>query len=251
LLKKRIIPILLLKDGRLVKGINFSNYRDVGNPISSAAVYNSQQADELIVLNIDSDSIKPLVSILKELSGVCFMPLTLGGGVKSFDDAALLIREGADKVVVNTLCYEAPDEVRKISDHFGKQALVCAIDVRYQEGQYFVFSKCGVCKEFESFEQAIKRRVSLGAGEILVQSIDHDGTMKGYDLNMVNYVSSIVEKLPILVSGGCGDYNDIKALFLSTSADAAVCGSLFNFSDSNPIRAKSFLSNYGIPLKKV
>jgi len=251
LLKKRIIPILLLKDGRLVKGINFSNYRDVGNPISSAAVYNSQQVDELIVLNIDSDSFKPLASILKELSSVCFMPLTLGGGVKSFDDAALLIAEGADKVVVNSLCYEAPDEVRKISNHFGKQALVCAIDVRYQEGQYFVFSKCGACKEFESFEQALKRRVSLGAGEILVQSIDHDGTMKGYDLNMVNYASSIVEKLPILASGGCGDYNDIKTLFLSTSADAAVCGSLFNFSDSNPIRAKSFLSNYDIPLKKV
>jgi len=251
--KKRLIPLMLLKDGRLVKGKQFSSYKDVGDPVKSAAVYNSQLADELIILNIGSSSIQPLLDILDELSKVCFMPIALGGGIRSVEDAVTLIRHGADKVVVNTLCKRMPTAISRISELVGRQALICAIDVRWDEelGDYVVYTESGKCKETISLNESIQTMSELGAGEIFIQSIDRDGTAQGYDVELASRVVEIAPKLPVIAAGGCGDYRHLKELFLDADVEAAACGSIFNFSDSNPIRAKAFLNNYDIKLKKV
>ncbi len=253
MVKKRIIPLMLLKDGRLVKGKQFGSYKDVGDPVKSASVYNSQQADELIVLNIGSVSIEPLLEILDELSKVCFMPISLGGGIRSVDDAVSLIRHGADKVVMNTLCQREPNFIKQISNLVGRQALVCAIDVRWDSdiSDYVVYTDSGKTKEKTSLSDTVKMMSELGAGEIFIQSIDHEGCLQGYDLALSGKVVTMSPKLPVIAAGGCGDYTHLRELFLEVDIEAAACGSIFNFTDSNPMRAKAFLKNYDIQLKKV
>jgi len=253
MLKKRIIPILLLKKGRLVKGCQFDNYRDVGDPVKSAGVYSSQQADELIILNTQGGSITPLLEIIEPLCAACFMPLSLGGGIRSEADAAKLIAKGADKVVLNSLCYQSPADIKALSNRFGRQAVVCAIDVRYsqEKGDYQLFSHNGSQPQAVSLQSHVQTLIEHGAGEIMIQSIDRDGGMQGFDIELIATTRQLAATLPIIAAGGSGNYEHLKALFLSTDVDAVVCGSLFNFSDSNPIRAKAFLQNYDIPFKKV
>ena len=254
MLKKRIVPIMLLSNGRLVKGRQFSAYRDVGDPVKSAAVYNSQLADELVIININQgQGIAPLLAIVDKLSRVCFMPLTLGGGIRSLDDGAALIMRGADKILVNSLCYRDLGVITALSQRFGKQAVICAVDARWHAEQqcYRLYSECGSMAETISLEQHIEALIKAGAGEILIQSIDHDGSMQGYDLNLIHQVQQHAGATPLLAAGGSGNYDHLKELFLTSQVDAAICGSLFNFSDSNPLRAKAYLLNYNIPLKKV
>lgn len=254
MLKKRIVPIMLLNNGRLVKGQQFSTYRDVGDPVQSASVYNSQLADELVIININQgQGIEPLLDIIDKLSRVCFMPLTLGGGIRSLDNGAALIMRGADKILVNSLCYRDLGVITALSQRFGKQAVVCAIDARWHEkqGDYILYSECGSRMEEISLKKHIKALIKAGVGEILIQSIDHDGSMQGYDLNLIHRVQQYAGTTPLLAAGGSGNYEHLKELFLTSQVDAAVCGSLFNFSDSNPLRAKAYLLNHNIPLKKV
>lgn len=253
MLKRRIIPVQLLLDGRLVKTVRFGDWRDVGDPVKSSAVYNSQYADELIFLNIDRErgSVKPLADLLHAVSEVCFMPLSVGGGVRSFDDAAYLIQNGADKVVINTAAYNDPTILSRVAERFGAQAVVVGIDARLgTDGRYLAVSNCGRDVEAASIEEHILTCETAGAGEFLIQSINRDGMMEGFDMPLLRLACSTA-KVPVIGCGGSGQYNHLKEAFLETGVNALACGSLFNFSDSNPLRAKAFLSNYGLQFKVV
>lgn len=254
MLKKRIIPVQLLMDGRLVKTVRFGEWRDVGDPVKSSAVYNSQYADELIFLNIarEDRSIAPLISIIEAVSKVCFMPLAVGGGIVTADEAAQLIRTGADKIVLNSVLYRDRGVITTTADRFGAQAVIVAIDARFDPdaGDYRLYSDCGRIRENVSLDDHVARCIAAGAGEILIQSIDRDGTMRGYDLELVRRVQAMA-RIPVIAAGGSGNYEHLRDLYLETGVSAAACGSLFNFSDSNPIRAKAYLSNHGLHFKVV
>ena len=204
MLKKRIIPIQLLLDGRLVKTVQFDRWRDVGDPVKSSSVYNSQYADELIFLNIarEERTIAPLLSLIEEVSRVCFMPLAMGGGIATARDAAELIRTGADKIVLNSIAYTDRGVIQQTAERFGSQAVIVSIDARFDEplGVYALCSDCGRIRQNVSLEDHIKRCVDAGAGEIMIQSIDRDGTMQGYDIELVRRTQAAA--LPALQSRG-------------------------------------------------
>ena len=252
MLKKRIIPIQLLIDDRLVKTVRFGEWRDVGDPVKSAAVYDSQLADELIFLNISrtTRSVQDLSRLINEVSKQCFMPISIGGGINSPDDAAFLILNGADKVVVNTSIYSSPEIISETAKKFGAQSVIVSIDASWDEDAkaYKLYADCGRRLMAVSLSDHVKSCGDSGAGEIMIQSIDRDGTMTGYDLKLIELVMSATN-LPVIAAGGSGNYEHLKDVFLKTGVSAVACGSLFNFSDSNPIRAKAFLSNYGLNFK--
>lgn len=252
-LKKRIIPLMLVKGQRLVKTCQFKGDRDVGDPIKSAGVYSNQFADELIILNIErtKDSLLRLSELLQGISEVCFMPLAIGGGIRSYEDAAKLIAQGADKVVLNSVCYNNPNVITQIADNFGSQAVTVAVDCLAESHNHWsCWSDGGSQKQSLSLEQHIARIKAAGAGEILIQSINQDGAMSGMDTALIKRVCDLTN-LPVIGCGGAGDYNHLKEAFLSTGVDALAMGSIFNFTDSNPIRAKAFLTNYNLDFKKV
>lgn len=252
MLKKRIIPIQLLVDGRLVKTKQFDEYRDVGDPVASSRVYSAQNADELVFLNINRGqrTLEPLLPLLERVSEVCFMPLSLGGGINRIADAELLIRHGADKVVVNSATYRAPELIEEIAGKFGSQAVVVSIDARREAEGHGLYSDCGRRREAIGLEEHVARVIERGAGEILVNSIDRDGTMSGFDVELIE---AVVKRspIPVIACGGAGHYEHMRDAFQQTGVSALAVGSLFNFGDNNPIRAKAFLSNHGIPFKVV
>lgn len=252
MLKKRIIPVQLLLDDRLVKTVNFDQYRDVGDPVQSSKVYSHQDADELIFLNIKRSerSIQPLVGLLDRLAEVCFMPLALGGGIQSVGDAEALIKSGADKVVINSATYRELALLTRIADKFGTQAVVASIDVRREERGYALYSNCGRTREPVALDEHISRVVEHGAGEIFVNSIDRDGSMSGYDIELIALAMRYAA-VPVIACGGAGNYEHMREAFCATSVSALACGSLFNFGDNNPLRAKAFLSNYQLPFKVI
>jgi len=251
MLKRRIIPIELLSAGRLVKTKGFEAPRDVGNPVKSSKVYSDQDADELVLLHIDrtSQDIKRLVAAVTQIAEHCFVPLTAGGGIASVSDAARLFEAGADKVLINSAAFRNPGLITEISDRYGRQAVVVGIDVRKENGEYALFSKCGALKERPLLEEHISAVVAAGAGEILIQRIEFDGVMKGYDQALLRRAVA-VSPVPLIAAAGAGHFLHLKEAF-DVGVDAAACGSLFNFGDNNPLRAKAFLKNYGIPLKRV
>jgi len=254
MLKKRIIPVQLLLKNRLVKTKLFDKFIDVGNPIRSSKIYNDSDADELIFLNIDKKerSIKPLLQVLEEVSKVCFMPLALGGGIKDLEDIKTLFRSGADKVIINSAIYKNYTLITKASNLFGKQSIVVSIDAKKDDRneKYILFSECGKKKEDISLLEHVKTCEKNGAGEVFINSMDNDGLMKGYDINLIKQVVKNCN-LPIIACGGAGNFNHMKDAFEKTNISALACGSLFNFGDNNPIRAKSFLQNYNLNFKIV
>lgn len=251
MLKRRIIPIELLSGGRLIKTRVFSDSRDVGDPVKSSKVYSDQDADELVLLNVDrgNRTVSDLAAILSRIAEHCFVPLTAGGGISCTDDAASLFSAGADKVVLNSIAYRNPSVVTDISSRYGQQAVVASVDVRHENGNYTLYSDCGRCRETSGLEEHITSVIAAGAGEILVQSIDHDGKMTGYDLELMRRVLA-VSSVPVIAAAGAGNFSHLKDV-LELGVAAAACGSLFNFGDNNPLRAKAFLKNYSIPLKRV
>ena len=251
MLKKRIIPIQLLSGGRLVKGRNFDNYRDVGDPVKSSHVYSMQDADELILLNIDGhDCLSDLISLLPKLSEKVFMPISIGGGIRNYNDAAMLKKEGADKVVLNSVTYNNYKIITEIANNYGCQSVSVCIDVREVDSTYLLFSENGHIQHSVSLNEHIESCIEAGAGEIILQSVDRDGSMNGFDASLA-LVANKYTTTPFILAGGSGDYSHIKDVFLSSRTSAVACGSLFNFSDSSPIRAKHYLKNYGINYKRV
>ena len=254
MLKKRIIPVQLLHEGRLVKPVKFAEWRDVGDPVKSSAVYNSTLADELIFLNIarDNRSIEALGTIIKKVSEVIFMPLAMGGGIASAADASFLILNGADKIVLNTRAYTNPEIITETAERFGAQSVVVSIDVRRDDatGDYALYSDCGRQLRRLSLEEHVANVEKAGAGEIVIQSIDREGTMSGFDIPLIQRTMKAT-KLPVIATGGSGSIDQLREAFLETDVGAIACGSLFNFSDTNPMRAKAFLTNHGLPFKVV
>jgi cyclase len=248
MLKKRVIPMLLLRNGRMVKGVNFNNYRDTGNPATAVRIYTSQDTDELIFLDIDAslNSRAALVDIVRESAKECFMPLAAGGGISSVDDVRQLLLAGADKVVITTSAVTNPQLITEVSKHFGNQCVVAGIDYKTNGNESKVWIRCGTEEtELDPLDHA-KRLVQRGAGEVILNSIDHDGKMMGYDLVMAEKVASALN-VPVIIAGGAGNFAHLAALLGKTSASAAACASLFHFGDNNPIRARSYLKNLNIP----
>lgn len=252
MLKKRIIPIELLYSGRLVKSVKFTSFRDVGDPVKSSKVYSDQDADELMVLNISrvDRKIDSILKVVNDIAQNCFVPLTVGGGINSVEDAIKLFEAGADKVLVNSAALKNASILSEISRLFGNQAVVVGIDVKLDsDGEFHIYSDCGRYLEPLKLNEYIGLVTKAGVGEVFIQSIDNDGVMNGYDFNLLKYVKKTTD-VPIIAGGGAGHFSHILKAF-ECGIDAAACGSLFNFGDNNPLRAKAFLKNYSIPLKNL
>ena len=252
MLKKRIIPVELLNKDRLVKSFKFNKFRDVGDPLKSSQVYCAQDADELILLNIDREqrAVFDTARWLRKISGKCFMPIAAGGGVASIDDAKMLFDAGTEKIIVNTAAYSNPALLEEIAVRWGSQALVVSVDVSQNaQGEYILKSDCGRKDEGSQLIQHIENVINFGAGEILINSIDRDGVMEGYDITLINLLRPVCA-VPMIICGGSGRYHHLKDAF-QFGVNAVACGSLFNFGDNTPLRVKSFLKNYHIPLKQI
>jgi cyclase len=249
-LKKRVIPLLLLSDGRLVKGRQFSAFRDTGDPRAAVRIYSAQDADELVFLDIQATlrSRAALVDVVRDAAAECFMPLAAGGGVTSVADVRELLLAGADKVVINTAAVTAPDVVTAAATQFGTQCVIAGIDYRRGPDGDRVWIRCGTeMTAYTPVEHAV-RLVALGAGEIFLNAIDRDGMMAGYDLATADAVARAVA-VPVIVCGGAGNFHHLAEVFTRTSVSAAACASLFHFGDNNPIRARSYLRNHDIPMR--
>ena len=209
MLKKRLIPLMLLDNGRLIKTIKFGTCRDVGDPVQSAKVYSDQNADELLILNVSRDDrrITKTLEILRELSKNCFMPLTVGGGITSIEDVRILIRSGADKVLINTAAYQDLDFLKVIVREFGSQALIIGIDCTGAVDKWQCLSNCGSVVENIELENHLRQVQEAGAGELLIQSVDRDGVMCGLDLDLLRKVTRFA-KIPVIGAGGVGNYHD-------------------------------------------
>ena len=252
MLKKRLIPLMLIDNGRLIKTVKFGASRDVGDPVQSAKVYSDQNADELLILNASRDdrTITKTLEILRELSKNCFMPLTVGGGITSIEDVRILIRSGADKVLVNSAAYRNLDLLKIIVREFGSQALIIGIDCLGEAGRWSCLSNCGSIVESIELEDHLRRVLEAGAGELLIQSVNRDGAMCGLDLDLLRKVT-LCAKIPVIGAGGVGNYHDLLDGYKIEGIDAIGVASLFHFSDSNPHRAKAMLQNHNLNFKLV
>lgn len=250
MLKKRIIPLLLWQQGKLVKSRQFRNNRVVGDLVKTCKVYSDQDADEIMILNIDQEISRTAVFLesIEELSRNIMMPVSVGGGIKSIWDAEAAFRAGADKIVLNSVLYSEASLLKQLSSSFGAQSIVASIDFLSTENGVRLFSKNGQKAEDTSLSDHLSRLEDSGCGEILIQSISHDGMRNGYELDILRTVVDRT-RVPIIVAGGAGNFSHLLDAFM-TSADAVACGTLFNFGDNNPLRAKAFLRNHGVSLKK-
>lgn len=236
----------------MVKGKQFTNFRDTGDPVSAARIYNAQNADELIFLDIDANregsSFDILESTVQRVAIECFMPLTVGGGIDSVDNIRRLLLAGADKVAITTAAHTDPDLINNAASLFGRQCIVIGLDVKLQDGHYVLYTHCGTQQSSHSLRDFVLDMTARGAGEFIINSIDHDGMMDGYDLDAINEVKRYTDR-PIIIAGGAGTFMHLVAAFNDANVDAVACASLFHFGDNNPIRARSYLLNQNIPMK--
>lgn len=236
----------------MVKGQQFDNYRDTGDPVYTAKVYNAQYVDELVIIDIDAtiENRSSNLEILNKISKVCFMPLTLGGGIKTVENIKSLLRVGADKVVINSAAYENHFLIKEGARLFGRQCIVVGLDVKQEDGDYILYKKNGLEKCNVSLLDHIKKMELFGAGEFFLNNITRDGMMKGYDLELINRVASNTN-LPVVACGGAGNLMHLVDGFKNTSASGLAMASIYHFGDNNPIRARAYLKNNRIPIKEV
>lgn len=253
MLAKRIIPCLDVTDGRVVKGVNFINLTDVGDPVEIAKFYNDQNADELVFLDITATSgnRKTMVDVIKRCAKEVFIPLTVGGGIKTVDDFTEILRAGADKVSVNSAAIANPQLIKEASDRFGAQCVVLAVDAKERDDKsgWNVYTHGGRKDTGMDVEEWIKKAVNLGAGEILLTSMDADGTKQGYDLKLTKTISDMVD-VPVIASGGCGSLEDFKDVFEKGNADAALAASLFHYRELTVSEVKDYLHDNNIEVRK-
>ena len=250
--KVRIIPILLLKGDRMVKGKQFTSFRDTGDPVFAARIYNAQFVDELIFLDINAtnDGRETDFKVIENVSKECFMPLTIGGGIKSVSEIRKLLEVGADKVVINTAAYTDLKLISSAANDFGSQCVIVGIDVKYIDGEYKLFSNCGQVRQDVSLKEHLENVTIAGAGEIFINSIDCDGMMKGYDDELIKLVMSLTS-LPVIACGGAGNLMHLVDTFKNTEVGALAMASIYHFGDNNPVRARSYLKNQDINIKAV
>lgn len=250
MLKKRIIPCLDIKDGETVKGVNFVDIRKAGDPIELAKRYVEEGADELVFLDITAtvEGRKTFVELVEQIAHEINIPFTVGGGISSVEDAGLLVRAGADKVSINSAAVKRPELVYEIAHEFGSQFVVVAIDAGLVDGEWKVFVKGGrEATEINVFEWA-KKVEELGAGEILLTSMEHDGTKSGFALELTSKLSDIIN-IPVIASGGAGNEEHFKEVFEQTSATGGLAASIFHFGEIPIPDLKKYLVNENIPTR--
>ena len=249
MLTKRIIPCLDVDGGRVVKGVNFVNLRDAGDPVELAKRYNDEGADELVFLDItaSSDNRETMIDVVSRTARQVFIPLTVGGGVRSVDDARKILRAGADKVSVNTAADRRPELLHELSDEFGSQAVVLAIDARRAGSSWNVFTAGGRHDEGIDAVRWARYGDALGAGEILLTSMDTDGVQGGFDLALTKEVRDAT-RIPVIASGGAGSLEDFRDVLLV--ADAALAASVFHFGSLTIAELKDFLANEHIAVRR-
>lgn len=251
MLAKRIIPCLDVRDGRVVKGVNFVNIRDAGDPVELAKFYSDQGADEIVFLDITatSDARDTVADVLECTAAQVFVPLTVGGGIRTLDDFQRLLRAGADKISVNSAAVKDKTLISRAAQRFGSQCVVLAIDARHRpEGGYEVVTAGGRTPTGLDAVEWARRGQELGAGEILLTSMDADGTKEGFDLEMTRAVTRAVS-IPVIASGGCGSLEHFAQVFEETGCDAALAASLFHFGELTVPQVKEFLRGRNIPVR--
>ncbi|MDD5097980.1 MAG: imidazole glycerol phosphate synthase subunit HisF [Candidatus Omnitrophica bacterium] len=250
MLSKRIIPCLDIKDGRVVKGVKFLGLRDAGDPVSVAKAYDAQGADELVFLDITAsiENRKTLVTLVEKIAGNIFMPFTVGGGISEIDDIRNILNAGAEKVSLNTQAVKFPELISSAAKRFGSQCIVVAIDAKKQGDFWEVFINGG--RTPTGIDAAIwaEKAARLGAGEILLTSMDCDGTKNGYDLKLTKEITSKVN-IPVIASGGAGKLEDFYDVFTKAQADAALAASLFHYGKLSVKQVKEYLNKRGVMVR--
>jgi len=252
MLTKRIIPCLDVKDGRVVKGVSFVNLRDAGDPVEVAAISDREGADELCFLDITAshENRKTIIDVVEQTAARVFMPVTVGGGVRTLDDIRALLNAGADKVSINTTAVQQPEFVREAAQRFGTQCIVVAIDAKRQEasGQWQVYTHGGrKATGLDAVEWA-QRMEGYGAGEILLTSMDQDGRQNGYDLALTAAVSARLS-IPVIASGGVGTLEHLYDGLVKGKADAVLAASIFHYRTHTIQQAKTYLRERGVPVR--
>lgn len=251
MLAKRIIPCLDVRDGRVVKGVNFVNIRDAEDPVELARFYSDQGADEIVFLDITatSDGRATVADVVERTAEQVFVPLTVGGGIRTLEDFRQLLRAGADKISVNSAAVKDPGLISRAAERFGSQCVVLAIDARRRpEGSYEVVVAGGRTPTGLDAVEWARRGEALGAGEILLTSMDADGTKAGFDLEMTRAVTQAVS-IPVIASGGCGSLEHFAQVFAETDCDAALAASLFHFGELTVPQVKEYLRKRKIPVR--
>jgi cyclase len=250
MITKRIIPCLDIKDGRAVKGINFENIKDAGDPVELAIEYAKQGADELVFLDITAtnEKRKTLSGLVTRIAKHINIPFTVGGGISSIEDVFILLNAGADKISVNTSAIKNPQLITDIANQFGSQCLVLAIDTKYEDNEWFVYLNGGRVKtELKTIDWA-KQAVALGAGEILLTSMNNDGTKNGFAIDITKQISEAVN-VPVIASGGAGTMEHFKAILENGKADAALAASVFHYKEITIPELKSYLKSNQIDIR--
>lgn len=250
MLKKRIIPCLDIQNGRTVKGINFEGIRDAGDPIELAKRYVNEGADELVFLDITAtnDKRKTICSLVEKIAEAITIPFTVGGGISSLEDAQAVIRAGADKISINSAAIRHPELISDISDQFGKQCVVVAVDIKKTDDDWFVFSNGGRQATGIKAIEWCQQIASLGAGEILLTSMNNDGTKEGFALGITDQIAQLVS-IPVIASGGAGSIDDFRALFTKTKVSAGLAASIFHYQEISLQTLKNELKTFQIPIR--
>ena len=252
MLKVRIIPCLDVKDGRVVKGVNFEHLRDAGDPVEQAVIYDRAGADELCFLDITAshEGRGTLLDVVRRTAEVCFMPLTVGGGVRTLDDIRALLLAGADKVSINTAAVHRPEFVREAAEKFGSQCIVAAIDAKKNGGIFEIFTHGGRKATGIDAVAHARKLVGYGAGEILLTSMDRDGTKAGYDIPLTRAISDAVT-VPVIASGGVGTVDDLVQGVKQGHASAVLAASIFHFGEVSIPQARKALAAAGLPVRPI
>ncbi|MDD5120026.1 MAG: imidazole glycerol phosphate synthase subunit HisF [Candidatus Omnitrophica bacterium] len=250
MLSKRIIPCLDIKDGRVVKGVKFLGLRDAGSPVEVAKVYDRQGADELVFLDITAsfENRKTLIALVKDIAQNIFMPFTVGGGIGEIEDIRNILNAGAEKVSVNTQAVKFPELISSAAKKFGSQCIVVAIDAKKKDAGWQVYINGGRTPTGIDALVWAEKVARLGAGEILLTSMDYDGTRDGYDLELTRAVGEKVS-IPVIASGGAGSLEDFYNVFTQGRADAALAASLFHYNEFSVKQVKAYLNSKGVPVR--
>ena len=251
MLKKRIIPCLDVKNGRVVKGINFVNLKDAGDPVEQAIIYSDHGADEICFLDItaSNENRNIILDIVKKTAQKISVPLTVGGGVRNLEDINMLLNSGADKVSINTAAVMDTNIVKKSAEKFGSQCIVVAVDAKKTNtDKWEVFTHGGRNRTGKDVLNFVKKVETRGAGEILLTSMDRDGTKKGYDLDLTKKVSNLVN-IPVIASGGVGNLEHLYQGIKIGNANAVLAASIFHFGEYSILEAKQYLDSKGIPVR--
>ena len=250
MLKVRVIPTLLNKSVGLVKGVGFNSWRRVDTVLPAIKVYNMREVDELILLDIEATNEKrdPDYDEIRDFSRECFVPFCVGGGICNIEQIRQLLRAGADKVAINTAAYNDIALITEGADLFGSQCIVASIDCRNIDGEYHCFSNDGTVDTGYMVEEWAKKVVDAGAGEILLTSVERDGTMQGYDIELIRRVTSCVS-VPVIASGGAGNYEHMREAVMDGGASAVAAASIYHFTEQTPREAKEYLQEHGVAVR--